>query len=283
MPAADNDIDRLYQLPLDEFTPARNALAKQSGDATVKSLQKPNIAAWAINQLYWTRRRDYDRIVAAATKLRDAHLSMLTGRSADVPAAERDHAAAVRGGSDAIREILRQAGEAESQATLTAVQDTLNALPADDLPGRLTRPLKPKGFEALLGLVTSGTAIARKPSPASAPPASARAATVAPSKREVEAEKKAAEARRRDAAETAEALREAKAAARKAATAVDHAKAQHGRALETQRELQEQLEAIETRIRELAGEIRRLEKEASAAASQVDRLELRQAQLGAVK
>ena len=36
-------IDRLYQLPLDEFTAARNALAKEAGaaGAQIRTLQKP--------------------------------------------------------------------------------------------------------------------------------------------------------------------------------------------------------------------------------------------------
>ena len=54
----DDQIDRLYQLPLDEFTSARNALAKEAGPeaAAIKRLEKPNTAAWAINQLFWKDR-----------------------------------------------------------------------------------------------------------------------------------------------------------------------------------------------------------------------------------
>ena len=47
----EREIDKLYRLPLDEFTSARNALAKTAGTdgASVKGLQKPPIAAWAVN------------------------------------------------------------------------------------------------------------------------------------------------------------------------------------------------------------------------------------------
>ena len=52
------DIDRLYSLPLAEFTPERNELAKRlrkDGDtdaaAAVKALKKPSVAAWAVNQV----------------------------------------------------------------------------------------------------------------------------------------------------------------------------------------------------------------------------------------
>src|SRR4051794_41911269 len=51
--ASDEDIDRLYGLPLAEFTAARNALAKELGGEEgkgVKALRKPSAAAWALNQ-----------------------------------------------------------------------------------------------------------------------------------------------------------------------------------------------------------------------------------------
>jgi hypothetical protein len=58
MPARGLDarIDQLYQLPLEEFTSARNALAKDAGAdaARVRALTKPPIAAWAVNQLHWS-------------------------------------------------------------------------------------------------------------------------------------------------------------------------------------------------------------------------------------
>ncbi len=46
----DDQIVQLYQLPLDQFTTARNALAKGAGprSAEIKGLEKPNAAAWAV-------------------------------------------------------------------------------------------------------------------------------------------------------------------------------------------------------------------------------------------
>ncbi len=52
----DSKIDALYQLPLEQFTEKRNALAKElSGTAgkQVKFLAKPPAPIWAVNQLYW--------------------------------------------------------------------------------------------------------------------------------------------------------------------------------------------------------------------------------------
>ena len=61
----DAEIDRLYQLPLDEFTAARNALAKKAGadGASIRSLTKPPVAAWAVNQVYWRDRSTYDALI----------------------------------------------------------------------------------------------------------------------------------------------------------------------------------------------------------------------------
>jgi hypothetical protein len=55
----DDDVDRLYQLPLNEFTGARNELAKGAGSRApeIRKLAKPPVAAWAVNQLYWNDRK----------------------------------------------------------------------------------------------------------------------------------------------------------------------------------------------------------------------------------
>ena len=82
--AADDKIDPLYQLPLDEFTAARNALAKETGDGSIKKLEKPNLAAWAVNQLYWHQRKLYDEVIKTSGQVRTAHKQMLAGKSADV-------------------------------------------------------------------------------------------------------------------------------------------------------------------------------------------------------
>jgi hypothetical protein len=145
-------VDQLYQLPLDQFTGARNTLAKELKQPAIKDLEKPSIAAWAVNQLYWQERRTYDRLTATAEQLRAEHRLLLTGKSADIRAAEQTHREAVRAALDTVKRLLQEGGHAATEATLTAVQETLEALPSDDAPGRLVKPLKPRGFEALAGL-----------------------------------------------------------------------------------------------------------------------------------
>ena len=156
---ADDAIDTLYQRPLDEFTAARNALAKETGDASIKKLEKPNLAAWAVNQLYWHQRKLYDEVIKTSAQVRTAYRQMLAGKSADVRAAEVFHSEAMRKAKDAIRAILAAAGNNASDALMTPVNETLDALPTTDPPGRLTKPLRRTGFEALQGVT-----IAAKPS-----------------------------------------------------------------------------------------------------------------------
>jgi len=151
-PDIDADVDRLYQLPLDQFTGARNALAKELKRPAIKGLEKPSIAAWAVNQLYWKERSSYNRLTQAGERLRAEHRKLLTGKSADIRAAEQGHREALRTAVDKIKRLLNDSGHAATEATLTAVQETLEALPSDDRAGRLVKPLKPMGFEALAGI-----------------------------------------------------------------------------------------------------------------------------------
>jgi hypothetical protein len=105
-----------------------------------------------VNQLYWRERPTYDRLTSAAERVRGEHRKLLAGKSADIQNAEKAHREAIRASVDTIRGLLQASGQVSSPATLLAVQETLEALPADERPGRLTKPLKPRGFEALSGV-----------------------------------------------------------------------------------------------------------------------------------
>ena len=220
-PDNDDEIAGLYQLPLGEFTAARNALAKKLGPAAgdVRTLEKPNVAAWAVNQLYWQRRPAYDALIRASQAMRTAHTHMLSGRKADVPQADSVHRDAIRAATQAIRELAQAAGETLSASTLEAVGETLRSLPSDDPPGRLTRPLQPMGFGALLDIGVQ---------PKRGLPAVARSAEVGPAAKETAAERAAA---KKEAAENAKkrkelekALRAAEAAERDAESALAEAR-----------------------------------------------------------
>lgn len=156
----DRDIDRLFQLPLDEFTAARNTLAKEAGagGAAIRQLTRPPLAAWAVNQLYWHEREVYDALVSASEDLRKTHKAVLGGRSGDLRGAGRAHDQALDRALKATMVILSDSGHPPTDTTRQAVVSTLRALPADEAPGRLTRTLQPGGFEMLAGMP-----IAREP------------------------------------------------------------------------------------------------------------------------
>ena len=218
-------IDRLYQLPLDEFTAARNALAKEAGaaGAEIRALQKPPVAAWAINQVYWRGRPAFHAFNASAAALREAHTGVVSGKRADLRAAGKAHEEALDAVAKAALAILRDAGQPATEATKQAILATLRALPASsDPPGRLTQVLQPTGFELLAGLPAAPAVTARS-TPASSkssnaaagpkPKDAARTKALAKAKEAVaaavRAERAADEKARREEFEAARATRDA--------------------------------------------------------------------------
>lgn len=148
----DSGIDQLYQVPLDEFIAARNALAKRAGAsaADIRARSKPTLPAWAVNQLYWQKREIYDELVARAHDLRATHHAALRGARADLRSAGRAHDEAVDHALKATLALLAEHGQMVTDMTRQAIATTVRALPAEeDAPGRLSRQLQPRGFEAL--------------------------------------------------------------------------------------------------------------------------------------
>jgi hypothetical protein len=178
-PADVEGVERLYGLPLDGFVRERDALARELRKAghreeadEVKALPKPSLAAWAVNQLARRRADEVRRLLEAAERLRSAQLS-----------GEGDFAEAARAEQDAVRvlvrgagDVLREAGRPATDATLTRVGQTLHAAVADeegraDLErGTLRRELEPAGFGVLAGALPAGRA---RPAPARSRPAPA--------------------------------------------------------------------------------------------------------------
>lgn len=225
-------IDELYQLPLGEFTAARNALAKATGDASIKKLEKPGLAAWAVNQLFWHKRKLYDEVIKTSGQLRTAYKQMLAGKSADVRAAEVFHSEAMRKAKDAIRSILESAGNSAVDGVMTPITETLDALPTTDPPGRLTKPLRRTGFEALQGI-----AIAAKPSAPVTKPE-----TKKPAPDETDRARKKREAELQELEMTKERLRFAEAAEREAEASVDRARRTLDRTERTRERIEGELE-----------------------------------------
>ena len=234
-PGLDSEIANLYQLPLAEFTSARNALAKQAGPraSEIRALQKPPVAAWAINQLFSHDRDAYDRLIGASGDLRAAHAAVLAGRHGDVRSAGKSHQEAIDSALKATVGILSDAGQPVTDATRQAIATTLRALPGVEPPGQLTKTLQPGGFEMLAGLPvqnrTGKPTVVPKPTaappPSQSPPARKADAVAERRAREAAAEAErqvrlAEHAMRREEFEAARAAREAE----KADKAVDDAR-----------------------------------------------------------
>ena len=216
--ALDPQIDQLYQLPPDEFTPARNALAKTAGAdaARIRALVKPPIAAWAVNQLYWRNRKIWDALIAAAENARRAHKAVLSGRSGEVRSSSKVHDDAVETALKAALATLAEAGHPQSDATRQAIVTTLRALPGDEPPGRLTRALQPRGFEALAGLsIGRGAGLTPAKAPPAAPPAKHVAPTAGKGVARPKVDEKALARARAAVAASERAVREAEQAARR--------------------------------------------------------------------
>ena len=152
--AQEQEIDRLFQLPLGEFTAARNALAKSAGKdgAAIRELGKPPIAAWAVNQLYWQDRETFEALLEAATEMRRTHKAVIEGKRGDLRSAGREHEIALGAALKSTLSILEDSGNPVTESTKQSILNTLRALPADEPPGRLTKTLSPGGFEMLAGM-----------------------------------------------------------------------------------------------------------------------------------
>jgi len=153
----DKRIDELYAAPIEDFIPARTRLAKElkdggdrDGAALVRSLRKPSVAAWAVNQLARRNRREIDALVRAGEELRSAQRKVLAGGGGKAlqEAGGRRREAVDRLVKSAA-EILASGGHTAARARLDEVANTLLAVATDDAAaeavrrGRLEKELPP--------------------------------------------------------------------------------------------------------------------------------------------
>jgi hypothetical protein len=161
-------LDELFHGPLEEFTAARNDLAKalrSSGESEaadwVKKLRKPSRAAWLVNQLAVRKPKDIERLLETGRELRAAQEDMLSG------SADRDKLREAAGAEQETIESL--VGTAESiggehgvgAQMLSKVEDTLRAASADPEvaeaieSGRLDREQRASGIGTVGTLAAS--------------------------------------------------------------------------------------------------------------------------------
>ena len=157
--------DRLFELPLDEFTAARNELAKrlkEEGDAeaaeAVRGLAKPSVAAWAVNQLARREPELVRSLLNVAARLRSAQERSLKGeRAADeLRAAQSEERDIIRRLTRAAERLLREGGRAASGTTLERVSSIVRAAAVSDpsslRAGRLSGDVEVTGFDAFAGM-----------------------------------------------------------------------------------------------------------------------------------
>jgi hypothetical protein len=101
------------------FTEARNSLAaarRAAGDtdgaSRVKALVKPSVVAWAVNQVFWSERVAFDRVVGAVREVLAAQRGALVG-DADV-----DVRGAMRRKGEALQAAVRAAERKVEEAAL---------------------------------------------------------------------------------------------------------------------------------------------------------------------
>jgi hypothetical protein len=172
----EGDLDRLYQVPLSEFTSARDELTQQlraQGEREkaleIKKLRKPTAGAWIVNQLVRERPLDVQRLLKAGESLTKSQAKAAASTPQTFPEARRDEQHALQQLAEGAREIAERAGI--GSPALGKAMETLRAasLTAEGREllrrGRLTEELEPPGFEALAGLEGRG----RQAAPAKPP------------------------------------------------------------------------------------------------------------------
>lgn len=132
--------DDLYALPLAEFTPARDARAKELKGtplaAQVKALRKPSTAAWVVNLLVRREAAQVDQVLNVGAALREAQEAMSAGELRALTKQRRQVTAAV---TTQARRLAAEEGLRVTEAVAEQVEATLTAAMVDEGCGRAVR------------------------------------------------------------------------------------------------------------------------------------------------
>jgi hypothetical protein len=186
----------LYALPLDQFTRARDALAKElasKGRAkeaqAIRKLKRPVVAAWIVNRLAQQHPERIETFLASARALEKAHRRAMSGLPPEhLKEANRAfqqaldallkevNASLAETGRPATGDLIRQAEETLRAAALGTEEERSTLV-----QGILTRPLQSSGFGSFSPLLLVGPTPRRAaPKSESAPPARRTEETPAP-------------------------------------------------------------------------------------------------------
>jgi hypothetical protein len=178
----DATIDALFQGPLAEFVNERNRLARdlrgrdREVAERVRTLAKPSVSAWAVNQAFWHARPQFSAMLDAGEAVRALQQRVMRGEPVEglAAASARLHEAVVPV-ARAAQEALEQDGHSATPQLMRRVLTTLHALAAHGRAatappaGRLSADVDAPGFDLLTALA-----------PAHAPPRRTEAAPTRP-------------------------------------------------------------------------------------------------------
>jgi hypothetical protein len=261
--------DELYALPLAEFTPARDAKAKElKADkdlaATVKKLKRPSVAAWVVNLFVRREAEQVEQVIAVGAALREAQEGM---DGAELRALTRQRRQLTSAVTEQARTLAREEDLKMTQSVADQVEATLTAAMLDPAcaeavrSGLLTAALRSTGVDAVdvAGAVALPEALGFAASPTTAEEPAPPELHVVPEDADDAA------ARRREAAEQAlagaeERASETEAALAEATTSVEELQA---RGLQLQSEIDE----VKRRLSELESSAEEADEELEEAES----------------
>jgi hypothetical protein len=167
VPELETELDDLFGRPLDEFTSARNELARrlkkagqEDAGARIQALKKPSVPVWAVNQLARRHPDDVQELVSAGERLRKAQEAAF-GRGG-AGESVREASSAERNAARTLTRLAHELLEAEGRPTTRAVTDRIGSLlraaaidpdaSAALSAGRLSEEVESTGFGAVAGI-----------------------------------------------------------------------------------------------------------------------------------
>lgn len=120
--------DELYALPLPDFTPARDARAKELKGtdlaASVKALKKPSLAAWVLNVFVRREAAQVEQVFTLGESLREAQAAMSGDDLRALTRQRRQLTAAV---TQQARTLAKEEGVKVTQSVADQIEATLTA------------------------------------------------------------------------------------------------------------------------------------------------------------
>ena len=257
--------DELYALELTDFTPARDARAKDLKGTDlakpVKALRKPSTAAWVVNLLVRHETEQVEQVLAVGAALREAQASMSGEELRALTRQRRQLTAAV---TSQARAVAKEHGLRVTDAVADQVEATLTAAMVDEgcakavRSGLLVAPIEATGVDH----VDAGAAVAlpealgfsAAPHEAGAPPSRPRLEVVPDPEADAKVRRAAEERLARAESELAEAQ-----------TGLDEATEEVSRLEARGLQLQAEIDELKSRIAELEEEHDDLDEELAEA------------------